>query len=436
MLTTSRGGQTGRTGRRLLPVLMMTAASWLSAGCMSGPQGIPVRRVPPDLLAEPRANKTGIDLSRLRLDPPEQYLLGPEDILGIHIDGVTGAENMPAPVQILEDPSLPPAVGTPFVIREDGTISLPTLEPLPVAGKTLSDAEEMIREAYIESKILLASKQRIIVSLLRRRTHQVLVIREDAAQPLRRGRAGDQTLGNSGESSVYAIELPAYENDVLHALSETGGLPGLDAQNEVRILRHGFTNAEERDAMIATLQAQISDPCCPIPPPIPPSPNEIVIPLRFGPGQIVRFTKEDITLHDGDVVVIRNRERDIFYTGGLLGGGQYPLPRDYDLDVLGAIALAEGPVGGGPGSGRGILGGGQNSFLLLPPTQVTVIRKTPCDNQIPITLDLSEAITSSRDRILIQPGDVVLLDYTPRQRLVNALASTISLNFLLGNGLR
>ena len=44
------------------------------------------------------------------------------------------------------------------------------------------------------------------------------------------------------------------------------------------------------------------------------------------------------TLHDGDVVSIEARDREVFYTAGLIGSLVVPLPRDIDLNVLQAIA--------------------------------------------------------------------------------------------------
>ena len=49
-------------------------------------------------------------------------------------------------------------------------------------------------------------------------------------------------------------------------------------------------------------------------------------------------------------VRVEARDRDVFYTGGLLPGGAYLLPRDRDTNVLEAIAMAGGSIGGGLGS--------------------------------------------------------------------------------------
>src|SRR5205823_6753574 len=96
-------------------------------------------------------------------------------------------------------------------------------------------------------------RARVLVSLLRRRVQQVLVFREDAGglagtptTPPGTTRSFGVTFGAGGSAASlkrgagYAVDLPAYENDVLHALSQTGGLPGLDAVNEVVIQRGSF----------------------------------------------------------------------------------------------------------------------------------------------------------------------------------------------------
>jgi protein involved in polysaccharide export with SLBB domain len=413
----------------------------LLPGCVTG---IPARRVPRELLAVTRADTVPIDMVRLRQDPPKAYHVEPRDILGIYIEGVLGGgakdEGSP-PVQFPERGGLPPSIGYPIPVREDGTISLPLIDPLKVGGvsKTITDIEQMIRQAYTSPKRLLPEgKERIIVTLMRRRTYQVIVVREDAVGMQNvnsydpNGLAGQPfLLGTSKRGAVYAVDLPAYENDVLHALAQSGGLPGLDAKNEIQIRRGQFRSATNRDEMIAALRAMPPcDPCCPQPPNIPPDPNVTTIPLRLKPGQRVFFAQKDIILDNGDVVYIPANPADFFYTGGLLQGGQYQLPRDVDIDVLGAIALARGPIGSGQNSGFGTTGLGG----LIPPSEVIVIRTTQCGDQIPIRVNLNKALTDKRERILIQPGDVVLLQYTPAERIGNAILGTVNFNFLF-NGL-
>ena len=141
------------------------------------------------------------------------------------------------------------------------------------------------------------------------------------------------------------------------------------------------------------------------------------IPVRLAPGEKVHFSEEDIILGDGDIVFIESRDTEIFYTGGLLGGGQYTLPRDYDLDVLGAIAIAQGQsqgrIGGG-GSFRSLAGpSALNQDVSVSASQVIVLRQLPNGTQLPIEVDLYQAMRDPAERILIQPGDYIILQYRP-----------------------
>jgi hypothetical protein len=84
----------------------------------------------------------------------------------------------------------------------------------------------------------------------------------------------------------------------------------------------------------------------------------------------------------------------VFYTGGILGGGEYPLT--HDLRVVEAIAVARGPIQ--PGLGR------------PHPSRVTVLRRLPGGQQVPIRVDLNEALRDPRENISIWCGDLILLE--------------------------
>jgi hypothetical protein len=209
------------------------------------------------------------------------------------------------------------------------------------------------------------------------------------------------------------VNLPAYKNDVLNALAETGGLPGVSAKNEVKILRSSLMDARKRDQFVREFYAQKCPEPCLCHPPLPDDPAIVRIPLRLPPGETPSFRPEDIILHDGDLVLIESRDTEVFYTGGLLGGGQFPLPRDYDLDVLGALAIAGSGLGGvggrnNGGGGNNFGGGGINAASVggVPPTNLFILRKTPCNGQITIAVDLGRAARDPSARPLIQPGDV------------------------------
>ena len=122
---------------------------------------------------------------------------------------------------------------------------------------------------------------------------------------------------------------------------------------------------------------------------------------------------------------VESRESEVYYTGGLLKGGQHPIPRDYDLDILGAIASAGGSIAAAAG-GTGLIGGASGS--VFPPTRVTVIRVIN-GYQIPIRVNLKRAILDPRERILIQPNDFVLLEYTPAEAFANVVLNNVLFSF-------
>ena len=75
--------------------------------------------------------------------------------------------------------------------------------------------------------------------------------------------------------------------------------------------------------------------------PADPAKGFVRIPLRARPDEPITFTESDIILNEGDTVYIEARDTEVYYTAGLMGGAQIPLPRDYDLRVIEAIVRRE-----------------------------------------------------------------------------------------------
>lgn len=496
-------------------------------------KGVPGNYFPHELRGETRSGKRTIDLSLLRQTPPDNYLIDAGDVLGIYIEGVLGRREEIPPVHFPQNAETAPSMGYPIPVREDGTISLPLTKPIPVRGLTIREVENAIRKAYTEDQeILQRGREGILVSLQRPRLFNVLVIRQESSNAdSGAGSAGGHTLnlGAIKRGTGKLVALPAYKNDVLHALAETGGLPGLDAENTIYVIRRRRPNhpaptpapmpavsqrrGNRGNSAIRLTQAELppadsapaaetpwghaAPPAMPIGPghtppqmmpgtpqmpapgtgpqggPLAPIPaNEMApayqnpqfppgqghgfpmqnfegsaelmqyygrdsqiirIPVRLHPGETPQFTEKEIILQDGDIVFIESRDTEIFYTGGLLGGGQYPLPRDYDLDVLGAVSIASAgqSSGGGGGGGFGNRIGGVSSLnqdISVSASDVVILRQLPNGNQIPIKVDLNKALRDPKHRVRIQPGDYVVLQYKPHE----AIAAFIERNLLAG----
>src|SRR5262245_58460916 len=174
--------------RTALLIGMLLASSALSGGCasMSNPttaESIPVHRLPPEVFGRPREEEKTIPLTLLRQKQSDTYLLDVNDILGVYIEGVLGDKSQIPPLLNLatvNDQSLPPAIGFPIPVQDDGTLTLPLIDPIYVKGKSILQVQEMIREAYTKGGILVKGKDRSIVTLAKKRTYSVTVVRQDA----------------------------------------------------------------------------------------------------------------------------------------------------------------------------------------------------------------------------------------------------------------
>ncbi|TWU55447.1 polysaccharide biosynthesis/export family protein [Rubripirellula reticaptiva] len=398
--------------------------------------GVPADRLPPQFFAEPKNDLVPVDIALLSIEPPRDYQISGGDILGVYVEGVLpfnppNQPPEPPPVNFPDaESTLPPSIGYPIAVQDDGTLSLPLIEPLDVEGLTLEQVRDAIRDKYIDEDILRPEKARPIVTIIKERTYDIIVVREDGGGQ-QNGGLNTQNLssqyltgGSDRSASGGLVKLPAYKNDILHALVETGGLPGLNAKNEVKVLRANRADQRKRAQFMQQWHAQQQairlDPCA-CPPKLPEDDSILRIPLRLKPGIVPNIDEKDVVLEDGDIVYIESRETEVYYTGGLLNGGQFPLPRDYDLDVLGAIAVAGSSIGGtaqqfGQSIGRGAQG--------VPPTMLYILRKDGCGGQVAIEVDLSTAINDPRSRPLVQAGDTLILQYKCEEEAINFGLST------------
>ena len=380
---------------------------------------IPAHRLPAALSAVPKDRLVPVEWTRLRRPPVREHLIGADDVLGVHIEEVLPVDS-PTPVVFFPagQDLVSPSVGQPIRVRADGTVFLPLVGSVDVAGLTIPQATERVRDTYVSGGFL--NEERLVsVELIRGRTVKVFVVRDDTS-PL------NANVTNRGNTS--ALDLPVFENDILHALSASGGLPAEDGFNEVWVLRGATVSDAQQSALLADLREHLADQD------VVPAPSQFIrVPLRLCPGQEVPFRPEDVILHDGDVVFIESRV-EFFTTGGMLSGGRIPLPRDEDVDILQALALAGSNVLGPAGQGVG------NNFrggpgALIPPTRATVIRQLDSGEQIKIAVDIRAALNDPKERLLIAHRDTIILQYKPTELVGNFGLNILGVNFLFDDAI-
>jgi RNA polymerase sigma factor (sigma-70 family) len=210
----------------------------------------------------------------LRQKPPDEYRVDAGDVLGLFIEGVLGdANQIPPIINIYQTVgNQPPVIGFPVLVQDDGTISLPLLAAISVRQKSIDDVRGLIVEAYQKGGILKPGA-RVLASIAKARSYRVTIMRE--------------VMGAGGlfETRLTALDLPAYENDVLTALARSGGLPAVSSDTgAVVVVQRGFASAG------ATAGAVVGGV------------KHVRIPLHVWPELPLPFKPEDVILKTGDVI--------------------------------------------------------------------------------------------------------------------------------------
>ncbi len=250
---------------------------------------------------------------------------------------------------------------------------MPLVEPLDVEGLTFEQVRDAIRDTYIDEDILRPEKARPIVTIIKERTYDVIVVREDST--------AFGTIKHRGEDVRREIHSWWQRPKCRRRLGQIARLP---ERHSARSGRDGWFARLEREERSQGSSCQPSGPteASSVPAAVLRSTagrdaGPLCLPTGTAGGSLdpedstasqagcgsQTSREDDVRLKDGDIVYIESRETEVFYTGGLLQGGEFPLPRDYDLDVLGAMALparASSPSaeaaaeGGGGGLGGGV----------------------------------------------------------------------------------
>ena len=397
-------------------------------------ESVPASRLPRHLAAEPKEGRQVIPFTTLGQEKPASHIVGAGDQLSVYVFGVLppGTETTPIleRTQPINQRYYPPhgsvvgaTAGLPVLVDQDGAVELPLVGKVQLSGLTLPEATTAVKNAYRDKQITKEDTERVIVSLVTARVHRIVVLREDTPSSVVQLVSPGQ-VDHIHRGSADVVDLPVYENDVLHALSITGGLPGTDAAREIWVFkRSGIADprvitSEELQVRAASYSGSDGN-----------NGQVIRIPLTGCPGEDVAFSAKDVVVEDGDVVYVPRRE-EYFYVGGLVTGAKIPLPRDQDIDVIEAVALANGSVGGPLGRDGQVLAGGSPGQIVRP-TRVIILRELPDGRQLPIRVDLARAMVDQKERILIQPNDVVMLQFKPHQTVFNSIVNMFNFSVLV-----
>ena len=363
---------------------MLTLASGCYAPLRS--PGVPANCLPDAYRIPHRLHSVPLNYGLLSLPAIDEYVLGRDDVIQVEIQDL-----LPKTVRL-------PQVGGGLATRPDrdprthssevrvtntGDILLPLVGSVLVGGKTIEGATRSIVEAYQNGVV---DDPKVMVSLVGKSTKSIMV------------------LGEVSRPDVY--ELPNDQNDIAHAISRAGGLTD-DAGDEIQVHRNRssvqFVTLQDQDprADSSTLASGQSEQILASEPL-----SFSRIPLRSTTP--VMLTPEQITLHDGDVVIIPKRTDEVFFVVGKLNadnlvrfsvgrdnrdlGNGFVLPNDRDVDVVTAVAMA--------------------GYIdpIDSPTTVTVHRTREDGSPLLLHVDLIAARYDRMENIMVMPGDIIYLN--------------------------
>lgn len=377
-----------RLGRWGLPVgLLMIAAS----GCQSGTYR--AANLPPQFCCPPSMNSEEVNLSAISGANYNSSLIAPGDLLEVTI--ATGlVEDAPVPLKTR--------------VADNGSISLPMIGPVHVAGLEAFEAGETVESQAIERGIY-------------RRPQANVEIEQKAVNRV-------TVLGKVNEPGTH--EIPRGATDLLTALAAAGGLAE-DAGTLVEIRRQSPSMlAESGGDSPDGVQLAAYEQGRPFGPPAADLPMGQHYPSTTAPsggrhplGTVQvdlanpqQTAQHDLRLQDGDVVHVFPRPERMVYVGGLVREpGKFEIPRNRDLDLLQAVQMA-----------------GDKSSPVAD--KVVVIRHVP-DRPEPIVIKakLSGAKRNGRENIRLAAGDVVSVEQTPATVVVDTLMSFVRISLGVSN---
>lgn len=316
-------------------------------------------KLPGEFAAPPTQDINSALLSRLTPSyAVDSNLIQRDDLLEVTIDSGYGEE---------------PARKTPVRVDEDGTARVPIIGSVVLAGLTLQEAGRVIAAEGVRRGAYVEPYPYVTVEMKEQRTNKVVVI---------------GPVEEPGE-----VELPRASSHLLAALVAAGKLsdeagPMIEIR---RSARHGGppdllppNSPHMADGSQAELTSYGRS--------VPQGPQTIFVNLaEVTPGQ-----QDAYYLEDGDVVVVGERgPRKIHVMGLVHNSGEYDLPPDQDLHLLGALAMA----------------GGRTSQLA---DKVRIIRQLPGQAEpIHISANVREAKGNGPANLRLAPGDTIIVEETP-----------------------
>jgi protein involved in polysaccharide export with SLBB domain len=339
--------------------------------------------MPAELRAPPANRVAHMDVAGMVGPGTGTNEINPGDLLEITIASGRSDEDEKQPTQLR--------------VASDGTVDAPPIGPVPVAGLEPVMAEQQIVQAAIARGVFV--RPSITLQVLKPAVNRITV------------------LGAVMEPGVK--ELPKGSSDLARALASAGGMTE-EASTKVDVLRYSTQSfmadegarpptASSGDVIQASYSSNVV-----------PATGEMNPPqtTRIDLAQAAEKIAPSYSLGDRDVVMVLPQEKQFIHVTGLVHQpNQFELPRNQDVTVLDAIAMA----------------GGVSSPVA---DKVFVIRRMP-DMQKPVVIQVSvnDAKRDGNENLRLTSGDLVSVERTPSTVIVDSVMTLFRVGFSVGGNL-
>ncbi len=338
-------------------------------------------RLPLEYRVSAQSQTKTIDFSRVASPGTSNSIIAPSDLLEVTVSTGRHDEKI-TPVKIR--------------VANDGSIDVPVIGPVPVAGMEEFAASQSIANLAIQRGMY--RHPLVTVEIESKAVNRITV------------------LGAVEKPGTY--ELPRGNSDLVRALAESGGLTE-EAGTELEIVRQpsiGIAAYEqESNQKIANHSGEVQlaayqDVGRPAKKRNFLATSATTIKLDLSASKPMEYA--DYRLNDLDVVrVVPRDKRMIHVTGLVTNPGQFKLPQDQDLRLLDAVALA----------------GGRSSPVA---DKVYVIRhiKNRAEPLV-IQASLSQAKKNGLENLRLTAEDTVSVEQTPVTAVIDTLGKFFRLTF-------
>ena len=254
-------------------------------------------------------------------------------------------------------------------VSDAGTITLPIVGEMPVAGIKLAEVESSVVDAYFPKYVV--KLPTVVCKVIEYYTENVTVVgavAEPGLYPLR-----------SDEMSLVAL------------LMKAGGIVK-DGASSITIRHHGRSGKQEELTNIDPAKVSNADGT---------NSEPMVLPVK---GLNIPFA--DVALRAGDVVEVEKLNPQVFTVMGLVKSpNAFPYPLDVQYNLMQALAFAGG------------------FDMVADPRYVKIYRQDTNGEVISATFRIDDKSLAYASNVVIKPGDVVYVDHTPRTRINQFLSN-------------